>query len=416
VSPTSFGSFFRRLARSFDKRPSSGYVLLWLLRGCFGAVCIGIAMLAFRHFSEGPGDSANAYLAFLCILGACLLIVITDVLIRNKQITTLSAVYFGLLLGLLLGNILSTALEPFVFDWGIARPSGGQTPQLVVHPPDKEGAIHVDVGPASGSGTVTQEQRSQYERKALSLIITVICCYIAISTLLQTKDEFRFIIPYVEFSKQVKGGKPLVLDTSVIIDGRIADICDTRFIDNKLIVPRFVLQELQSVADSSDKLKRNRGRRGLDMLKRMQNNPKVELQMHEANLAVLREVHKVDERLVVFAKALDARVVTNDYNLNKIAQLQGVEVINLNELANALKSVALPGELMNVRVVKAGDQIGQGVGYLEDGTMVVVEHGRAMIGQEIAITVTSVLQTPAGRMIFGRAEGRPTTAASGQSS
>ncbi len=238
----------------------------------------------------------------------------------------------------------------------------------------------------------------------LKLLLTVVCCYIAISTLLQTKDEFRFIIPYVEFSRQVKGAKPLVLDTSVIIDGRIADICDTRFIDTKLIVPRFVLQELQSVADSSDKLKRNRGRRGLDMLKRMQNNPKVELQMHEANLPELRDVHKVDERLVVLAKVLGARVVTNDYNLNKIAQLQGVEVINLNELANSLKSVALPGETMMVRVVKPGDQIGQGVGYLEDGTMVVVEQGRSHIGQEVGITVTSVLQTPAGRMIFGRVE------------
>ena len=173
-------------------------------------------------------------------------------------------------------------------------------------------------------------------------------------------------------------------------------------IDTKLIVPRFVLQELQSIADSSDKLKRNRGRRGLDMLKRMQTNPKVELQMHEANLPELRDVHKVDERLVVLAKVLGARVVTNDFNLNKIAQLQGVEVINLNELANALKSVALPGEALIVRLVKQGDQIGQGVGYLEDGTMVVVEQGRSAIGQEVAITVTSVLQTPAGRMIFGR--------------
>jgi uncharacterized protein YacL len=415
VSSPSLRPYIDRLSRYFAKRPASGQLLLWLLRGCFGAVCIGIAMLAFRHFSEGPGDTANGYIAFLCILGACLLIVVTDILIRNKQITTLSAVYFGLLLGLLLGNILSTALEPFIFDWGLNRPSGGPTPQLLVHPADKDGVIRVDVNQASSGGVATMEQRSQYERKALSLIITVICCYIAVSTLLQTKDEFRFIIPYVEFSKQVKGGKPLVLDTSVIIDGRIADICDTRFIDTKLIVPRFVLQELQSVADSSDKLKRNRGRRGLDMLKRMQNNPKVELQMHEANLPVLREVHKVDERLVVLAKALDARVVTNDYNLNKIAQLQGVEVINLNELANALKSVALPGEVMNVRVVKAGDQIGQGVGYLEDGTMVVVEHGRSMIGQETAITVTSVLQTPAGRMIFGRIEGRPQAVASGQS-
>ena len=211
----------------------------------------------------------------------------------------------------------------------------------------------------------------------------------------------------MEFSKQIKGTRPLVLDTSVIIDGRIADICDTRFIDTKMIVPRFVLQELQSVADSSDKLKRNRGRRGLDMLKRMQGNTKVEMAIHEGNLTELRDVQKVDERLVVMAKVLGARVVTNDFNLNKIAQLQGVEVINLNELANALKSVALPGETMMVRVVKPGDQIGQGIGYLEDGTMVVVEQGRSAIGQEVPITVTSVLQTPAGRMIFGRIESRP---------
>src|SRR5262249_37073936 len=163
------------------------------------------------------------------------------------------------------------------------------------------------------------------------------------------------------FSKQIKGARPLVLDTSVIIDGRIADICDTRIIDTKLVVPKFVLQELQGIADSSDKLKRNRGRRGLDMLKRMQNNPKVDLEMHEGNPAELRDVHKVDERLVVLDKVLGARVVTNDYNLNKIAQLQGVEVINLNELSNALKSVALPGELMVVKVVKQGDQFGQGV-------------------------------------------------------
>jgi uncharacterized protein YacL len=379
-----FRSFLNRLVGDFNT-PSSGNVLLWLLRGCFGAVVIGLAMAAFRHFSaEEGGDSTSGYAAFFTILGGGLLIVVTDILLRNKQITTLSAIYFGLLLGLLLGNILSTALEPFLFDWN--SPNAASMPGL-------------------------------HQRKALvTLLITVVCCYIAISTLLQTKDEFRFIIPYVEFSKQLKGNKPLVLDTSVIIDGRIADVCDTRFVDTRLIVPRFVLQELQSVADSSDKLKRNRGRRGLDMLKRMQNNPKVELEMHEANLPELRDVHKVDERLVALAKAIGARVVTNDYNLNKIAQLQGVEVINLNELANALKSVALPGETMNVRLVKPGDQFGQGVGYLEDGTMVVVEQGRSSIGQEVLITVTSVLQTPAGRMIFGRIEQRTSPAPVGSGS
>jgi uncharacterized protein YacL len=365
-----------------ENRPQSGTVLLWLLRGCFGALVISMAMIAFQHFNEAnPIQPVSAWAAFLGILGTGFLVVLTDVLIRDKQITTISAIYFGLLLGLLLGNILSTALQPFLFDW-----QQKDSPALT-------------------------------RQKALvALLITVFCCYISISTLLQTKDEFRFIIPYVEFSRQIKGTRPLVLDTSVIIDGRIADICDTRFIDTKIIVPRFVLQELQSVADSSDKLKRNRGRRGLDMLKRMQNNPKVELQMHEGNLPEMRGVQKVDERLVVLAKVLGARVVTNDYNLNKIAQLQGVEVINLNELANAMKSVALPGEIMQVRLVKPGDQVGQGVGYLEDGTMVVVEQGRALINQEVSITVTSVLQTPAGRMIFGRVEARVPPRAPAESS
>jgi uncharacterized protein YacL len=349
----------------------SGQLLLWFLRACYGAIIIGLSMAAFSSVLETYHSQSQAYAVFLGVLCVGLFIVLTDLWIANKQITTLSALYFGLLLGLLLGNILSMALEPFLFDTTLESPQ-----------------VHM-------------------LRKGLALLITVACCYICISTLLQTKDEFRFIIPYVEFSKQIKGARPLVLDTSVIIDGRIADICDTRFIDTKLIVPRFVLQELQSVADSSDKLKRNRGRRGLDMLKRMQGNTKVEMVIHEGNLTELRDVQKVDERLVVLAKVLGARVVTNDFNLNKIAQLQGVEVINLNELANALKSVALPGETMMVRVVKPGDQIGQGIGYLEDGTMVVVEQGRSAIGQEVPITVTSVLQTPAGRMIFGRIESRP---------
>src|SRR5947209_2336319 len=353
-------------------------MLLWLVRFCFivailGAVIVGgLTYFAEWGMREAAGEIPYDYkitglVAFGIIFVIAAIAVSGDLFVRHKQITTISSVYFGLLLGLVIGSLFSMALEPF----------------LLKGPPPVRDLV-----------------------QPLRLLIILICCYISVSTLLQTKDEFRFIIPYVEFSKQVKGGRPLVLDTSVIIDGRIADICDTRIIDTKLIVPRFVLQELQSIADSSDKLKRNRGRRGLDMLKRMQNNPKVDLEMHEVNLPEYRDVHKVDERLVVLAKVLGARVVTNDFNLNKIAQLQGVEVINLNEVANALKSVALPGELMSVRLVKAGDQIGQGVGYLEDGTMVVVEQGRSLIGQEVTITVTSVLQTPAGRMIFGRLEHR----------
>jgi uncharacterized protein YacL len=346
---------------------STGGILLLLLRGIFGALVIGIATSALFFLADRV-KLLLAILSFAGILAVGLAVVAIDIFNRNKQITTISAIYFGLLMGFLLGSLFFYPLRPIILQY------------------------------------MTEEQANISQ-----LFVTIIFCYISVSVLLQTKDEFRFIIPYVEFSKQLKGAKPLVLDTSVIIDGRIADICDTGIIDTKLIVPRFVLQELQGIADSSDKIKRNRGRRGLDILKRMQTNAKIEVQMHEANLAELREVHKVDERLVVLAKVLSARVVTNDFNLNKIAQIQGVEVINLNELANALKLVALPGESLPVRIVRQGDQMGQGVGYLDDGTMVVVEQGRSAIGQEVQITVTSVLQTPAGRMIFGRIDGRPAT-------
>lgn len=358
-------------------------MLLWLLRLCFVALTVGIAAGAF-NLLDGSKNPAYALTVVLGIVSVCGLVFFTDLIEKNKQITTISAMYFGLLLGLVLGWLFFKAVEPFLKLWFVYE--GDKVPAIV--------------------GLV-------------QFLITVLCCYITISTLLQTKDEFRFIIPYVEFSKQVKGGKPLVLDTSVIIDGRIADLCDTRLIDTKLIVPRFVLQELQAIADSSDKLKRNRGRRGLDVLKRMQSNTRVEIEMNAANVPELRETERgaekirVDERLVIFAKSIGGRVVTNDFNLNKIAQLQGVDVINLNEIANALKTVALPGELLTVKVVKSGDQPGQGVGYLEDGTMVIIEQGRPLIGQEVPIMVTNVLQTPAGRMIFGRAEPRPHPAGAG---
>jgi uncharacterized protein YacL len=355
-------------------------MLLWLLRGLFIAIILGMAIAAFSTFSNNLAEPrvAAGVIAALLILAVGGLVLFTDLWERNKQITTISAVYFGLLLGLLLGWLFSMAIEQYLESLDY----------------DKKSPVFL----------------------VFRALITVVCCYITISTLMQTKDEFRFIIPYVEFSKQLKGNKPLVLDTSVIIDGRIADLCDTRIIDSRLIVPRFVLQELQGIADSSDKLRRNRGRRGLDILKKLQTNKNIELQMHEGNTQEVREAGekaRVDERLVLFAKSVSGRVVTNDFNLNKIAQLQGVEVINLNEVANALKTVALPGEYMTIRIVKPGDQPGQGVGYLDDGTMVVVEQGRTHIGNEVPLTVTSVLQTPAGRMIFGRVESTTSTRPSG---
>ena len=190
-----------------------------------------------------------------------------------------------------------------------------------------------------------------------------------------------------------------ILDTSVIIDGRIADIVETGFLDGTLVVPQFVLKELQYVADSPDPLRRNRGRRGLDILHRIQKMAGVEVMITDLDFP---EIKEVDLKLIEVAKALAGRIVTNDFNLNKVAQLRGVEVLNINDLSNALKPVALPGELMNVFILKEGKEPNQGVAYLDDGTMVVVDNARSRIGRHVDIAVTSVLQTAAGRMIFGR--------------
>jgi len=219
---------------------------------------------------------------------------------------------------------------------------------------------------------------------------------------MQTKDDFRFIVPYVEFARTTRGARPLVLDTSAIIDGRIVDIAQTGFFEGDLIVPRFVLDEVQTIADSPDKLRRNRGRYGLDVLNRLKAADRVEVRIFDAEVPEVAQSNDVDAKLVALAKHLQAVIVTDDYNLNKVAQLRGVSVLNINDLANALKPVVQAGEEMSVEVIKPGEQPGQGVGYLDDGTMVVVEHGREHIGRKVNIAVTSVLQTSAGRMIFGR--------------
>jgi len=190
-----------------------------------------------------------------------------------------------------------------------------------------------------------------------------------------------------------------ILDTSVIIDGRICDIAETGFLDGVLIIPQFVLHELQLVADSADSLKRNRGRRGLDILQRLQKATNLQIQIVEDDF---REVREVDLKLIELAKVYEAKIVTNDFNLNKVAQLQGVAVLNINELANSLKPIVLPGEIMRVFILKEGKEYNQGVAYLDDGTMVVVDNARKSIGKTIDISVTSVLQTTAGKMIFGK--------------
>lgn len=227
--------------------------------------------------------------------------------------------------------------------------------------------------------------------------IAVVLSFLSVLTILHVKDDFKFVIPFVELKREGGGVKPVILDTSAIIDGRIADVMDTKVLDTRVIVPRFVLNELQQVADSQDKLKRNRGRRGLDVLNRLRKGKGVEVQEVE-----LPDVQGVDAKLVRLAKNLDARIVTTDFNLNKVAQVQGVEVINVNDLAAALRPVVLQGEKLTVKIIRTGESAGQGVGYVEDGTMVVAEECASKIGQEVELMVTNVLQTSSGRIIFGR--------------
>ena len=234
----------------------------------------------------------------------------------------------------------------------------------------------------------------------LSLIrvtLTLVFCYLGMVIGLRGKDEFNIIIPYVRLRREDQSGGLTLLDTSVIIDGRIADILKSNFLENKLVIPRFVLRELQQIADSTDPIKRQRGRRGLEVLHTIQKESGINITIHEEEFP---EVHEVDAKLVKLAKILEAKILTVDFNLNRIASFQGIKILNINELANGLKPVVFPGERMQVKLLKEGKEYNQGVGYLEDGTMIVVEDARKLIGQDVKVVVTSVLQTQAGRMIF----------------
>ena len=235
----------------------------------------------------------------------------------------------------------------------------------------------------------------------IGLIVGLVIAYLLVGGLLGSISGMPLIKMILSIIKD-HGGKsipPKVLDTSVIIDGRIADICRTGFVEGKLIIPKFVLNELQHIADSSDDLKRVRGRRGLDILNIIQKELDIEVEITEKDFD---DIPEVDSKLLKLAQVMNGKVVTNDYNLNKVAQFQGVEVLNINELANAVKPVAIPGEEMVAQVVKEGKESNQGIAYLDDGTMIVVEGGKKHIGQTINVLVTSVLQTSAGRMIFGK--------------
>ena len=318
------------------------------LRFFFFLIC---AMVSFQI-----GSSKGIPLIGLGVgIFAGLILIVLEWGIRRVSIRGLSSLVFGLVLGILIAKLTSDVIS--------------------LAPIAKENIALVRV------------------------VLTVVFAYLCSAMALRGKDEFNLIIPYVRFKRQDYKEDAIVLDTSSIIDGRIVDIYKTRFLESRLILPSFVLKELQNIADSSDAIKRQRGRRGLDMLQVLQKDPDVDIRVYEEDISGGGDV---DSRLVKLAKILEAKIATTDFNLNKVATLQGVKILNVNELANALKPVVFPGESMEVRLIKEGKEHDQAVAYLNDGTMIVVEDSRKLIGQLVKVSVTSVLQTQAGRMIFAK--------------
>ena len=324
-------------------------------------VSIGIAVLIFN--SE-PIRSAPEWVPGAVLVGMIALpltVIGIDSSLRRKDLTVITAVYFGLLVGVFLTYIAILALTPIL---------------------------------ASTSSPLANW---------LPLILGMLLCYICTSLLIQTRNDFRFLIPYVEFARDVKGLRPNVIDTSAIVDGRIADLADSGIFQSRFVVPSFVVDELQAAAESPDKQRRLRGRRGLDILARLRASKSIDIEVLAP--ADGADVDASEEsRVVDMAGRLGGRIVTNDANIAKIAGVRSVQAINVNDIAIALRPTFVPGDLLDVRLVKSGEEPGQGVGYLDDGTMVVVDGGRDLIGRTVHVGVTSTLQTTAGRLVFARPE------------
>jgi uncharacterized protein YacL len=341
-------------------------MLLTILRVAYFLVCAG-AILAYIQTEDlvTGAQTGLPYIieqhkvaSFFGLLLISQVVTIVDLSIRKKRIDVISAIYFGLLIGVLLAYLMNQALTLVV-------PSSNAFHTVVV------------------------------------LLTLLIMPYICVSLILQTKDDFRFLIPYVEFQRELKGGRPLVVDSSSLIDGRLADVIETQIIESQLLVPDFVLAEVQDIADSGDKNRRIRGRRGLEVLSKMQQSRHADVRIHETQRTDFKMM-TVDQKIVALAKQLRGGVITNDFNLNKVATVQGIPVINLNDVAAALRPRYIPGERLQLRIIKEGEAPTQGVGYLDDGTMVVCENAAHQIGRELSVIVTSVLQSSAGRMIFAR--------------
>jgi uncharacterized protein YacL len=349
--------------------------LLRLVRAAFVILLVTVTLLTILRIGPGSGPMVVELAIgwWLPVLAACTLsalVIGIDVLTPSKKISTLVGVMLGLLAAMLATFALGFVIDLLAATYDIRKP-------------DQNSANFL----------------RQIDFIATSKLLIGICLsYLGIAIVLQTKDDFRLVIPYVEFSKQLRGVRPLLLDTSSLVDARVADLANTGIIQSPLVIPRFVVDELHALADSSDKMKRSKGRRGLDVISKLQRSATLDVSIDETIVPGAG----VDQQLVELAKRMPASIVTADLGLKRVAGIQGVAVLNLNDVANALKPSFIPGEQITLRLIKPGEQAGQAVGYLPDGTMVVAEDGAAHVSHEVVLVVTSSLQTSAGRLVFGR--------------
>ena len=337
-------------------------VLIASLRTVFVVGFVTVGVLSILG-GENTGDRIPLVEGWHLILGLGIVLAVViglvDLLTPNKKISAVASVFFGIMVAMLATFVVGQFIDL------LARLYEIQYDKLI---------------------------------STTKILVGIGFAYLGVMTVLQTQDDFRLVIPYVEFAKQIRGSRPFVLDTSALIDARIVDIGETGLIQSPLIIPQFVVGELQALADSADRLKRERGRRGLDVITKLQRSPLLDVSIDDTPVVG----KAVDQMLVAFANSMPAVIITTDLGLTRVARIQGVRVLNLNDLAGAMKPSLVQGEQFSIRLVKAGEQKGQGVGYLEDGTMVVAEDGGDQVGQTVLLTVTNMVQTSAGRLIFGR--------------
>ncbi len=332
---------------------------LLTLRAIFFMVAVGIAVLIFNSEPMRESPSWTPWGVLMGMAAIPMTVIGLDSSIKRKDLTVITAIYFGMLVGVFLTYVAVLALTPIL--------NASRNPLVAWLP----------------------------------LILGMVLCYVCTSLLLQTRNDFRFLIPYVEFARDIQGMRPNLLDASAIVDGRIAELAEAGLFESRFVVPSFVVDDLQSTADSPDKNRRLRGRRGLDVLDRLRENDAIKIEVLPPDNEVDAEGTD-DARAVAMARKLGGRIITNDPNLVKIAALRSVQAINVNDVAVALRPTYVPGDPLTVRLVKPGEEPGQAVGYLDDGTMVVVEAGRDQIGRTVSASVTSTLQRSAGRLVFAR--------------